>query len=284
MHKNSAILGALVLMVFVVSSLAVAGDNTGSKRFLVCNTQAVASKKDVKPYIDGFGGYLAKKLGWEEGSYGVRFEGKRAAGIAAMTQWNPGFASVSLGLFLEARNSLPWKPLVVARMNGSVSTKYRILVKKGSGATLDLLKGKTLSGNIMDDGLFLSKVIFAGAVDAESYFQLDNTKRPLRSIRKLARGKIDAVLVDELQYSSLKELPMFSDLEVAWESQSIPNLAMVYRPGVVSEKEAKAFGQALIDMCTDSEGKKLCQTFGLEGFAFADDAAMKTVIGLYETK
>ncbi len=284
MHKNSAILGAFVLTVFVVSSFAMAGDTPGAKRFLVCNTQAVASKKDVKPYIDGFGGYLAKKLGWEEGEYGVRFEGKRSAGIGAMTEWNPGFASVSLGLFLEARKSLPWKPLVVARMNGSVSTNYRILVKKGSGGSLESLKGKTLSGNIMDDGPFLSKVVFAGAVEADSYFQLDNTKRPLRSIRKLAQGKIDAVLVDDLQFSSLKELPLFSELEVAWESQPIPNLAMVYRPDVVSEKEARAFGQALIDMCTDSEGSKLCKTFGLEGFAFADEVAMKAVIGLYETK
>jgi len=270
----------LPLALLVTWAHPVAAQTDDSRKFLICHTASVSSAEEAQPYIDGFGSYLAGKLGWEKGSFAVKFENKRSKGIAALNEWKPSFATLALGLYLELRSTHKLKPLVLAQVNGKTTNRYRILVKKGTYGSLEELKGKKLGGNLLDDPVFLSRVVFDGKLDAGTFFKLKQSKRPLRAIRKVAKGKADAALVDDMQYDMLKELPYFADLQVVFESTDVPNLGMVYVEGRAASGDVEKFTAALVNMCQDPEGKKMCETFAVEGFERVPDG----LLGPVETK
>jgi len=275
-------LAALLLVGLCFVSTTTFGQVDDGRKFLICHTGSVTTAEEAQPYIDGFGGYLARKLGWQEGTWEVKFENLRADGEKALAEWSPSFAALSLGIFLEQEGPQNLVPLVLARINGKTTNKYYILVAKDSAKTVEDLKGKRIVGSILDDATFLSKVVFAGKLEAATHFDLKQTKRPLRAIRKVARGKLDAALVDDVQLQSLKGLPLFEKLSIIYESAAVPNLGMVFVKGRAGESDVKKFADALIGMCQDSEGKKMCETFAVEGFEPIPAGALDGVRKLYK--
>ncbi len=273
---------AFVATLLCLTSTSALGQVTDARKFLICHTGSVATAEDAQPYIDGFGSYLAKRLGWGEGTWEVRFENKRKKGVGALREWTPAYATLSLGIFLEKEKSERLKPLVMARVNGRTNNKYYVLVQKGAVKSLDELAGKSLAGSVVDDPDFLSKVVFAGKLDAGKHFVLQQTARPLRAIRKVTKGKLDAVLVDDIQFQSLKGLPLFAKLDVVYESADIPNLGMVYVEGRASADDIRKFADALVQMCKDAEGKKMCESFAVEGFEHVPAGALDGVRKLYQ--
>ena len=239
----------------------------------------MTTAEDAEPYIDGFGKYLAGRLGWKADSYEIRFE--TGSCLKVLETWKPAYATIPLWDFLAVEGPLKMEPLVFAKVGGATSTVYRVLVKKGAFATLDALKGRILTGNMVADAVYLSKVVFRGAVDAASHFVLQQKDRPLRAIRKVARGTVDAALVDSLQYESLRELSVFEELEVIFSSEPVPNLGLVYIKGTAKQADVATFRDALIAMCDDPDGKEICKTFGLEGFVAEDPKAMTAVRSVY---
>jgi ABC-type amino acid transport substrate-binding protein len=248
---------------------------------VICQTGSVTSPEEAQPYIDGFGKYLAEKAGWAAGSYRIQFENSREGGLKALDDVKVAYGTLSLGIFLQGEAKYRFKPLVLARVGGKTSTRYRVLVKKGTYKTLDDLKGKALTGNLVDDPVYLSKVVFAGKYTAAQHFALKQTPRALRALRNVSKGKADAALVDDLQFSSLKQLPLFDKLEVIFESEEVPNLGLVFLDGRTSEADARKLAQALIGMCSDPVGKTMCKDFNVEGFEAVPPNALERVKALY---
>ena len=272
-------LQVLVVLLLVAWAAPVHAEVSSERRFLICQAGGVTTADDAKPYIEGFGKYLAKKLGWDADTYEVRFETVNC--LKTLETWKPAYATIPLGDFLAAEARLGLKPLVLAKVSGKTSTRYRLLVKKGTYADLDALKGKILTGNMVGDAAFLSRVIFKGALDAAAHFVLKQKKRPLKAIRKVARGKADAALVDALQFDSLQALAVFQKLEVIFTSEPIPNLGLVHIEGAAKGADVATFKDALIAMCSDPEGSEICKTFSLEGFIDAKAGALQEVRNLY---
>lgn len=269
----------LVVVLMVAWAASARADVSSERRFLICQAGSVATADDAKPYVDGFGKYLAKKLGWGADTWEVRFETGNCLGT--LETWKPAYATIPLGDFLAAETRLGLKPLVLAKVRGKITTRYRLLVKKGTCAGLDALKGKILTGNMVGDAAFLSRVVFKGALDAAAHFVLKQKKRPLKAIRKVARGKADAALVDALQFDSLQALAVFRKLEVIFTSEPIPNLGLVHVEGAAKATDVAVFKDALIAMCRDPEGGEICKTFALEGFIDAKAGALEGVRTLY---
>ena len=280
---------SVLLIVSLAVGLASAGllaqeSADSSRKFMICHSTGIATAEEAQPYIDGFGKYLADKLGWSEGTYGTRFEDTRAGAVKAFANWKPAYASVALGVYLESGDRFKLKPLVMAKVNGKNTNLYRVVVKKGAYGTLDDLKGKVLTGNLVEDPVFLSRIVFDGKLEADKHFVLKQTNRALRAIRKVARGKADAALVDDIQFVSLKQLPMFKKLDVIYVSKDIPNLGLVYVDGLADAKEISRFADALVNMCTDDKGKEICETFNVEGFQHIPAGIFDRTKAQYEGK
>jgi ABC-type amino acid transport substrate-binding protein len=272
---------ALIALAVAFAASPARADEPDTRSFLLCHVSGVSDASEAQPYVEKFGRYLARRLGWKPGSLEMRFEAGRKKGLKALDASPPGFATVSVGMYLARREALKMKPVVLARINERTTDRFRVLVKKGSYGSLDELKGKTITGDLVDDVAFVSRIVFQGRYQADKDFKLKYAKRPLRAIRKVARGRVDAVLVNAVQYESLKELPLFDKLAPVFESQDIPNLGLVHLQGRVPDFEALKLTEALVGMCDDEEGGKICETFGIEGFDKTNEEAFSSLIEAY---
>jgi ABC-type phosphate/phosphonate transport system substrate-binding protein len=157
------------------------------------------------------------------------------------------------------------------------------MVQKGKYKNLDELKGKTLGGTALEEPSFIGKIVFAGKYDPDTFFVLQKSNQAIRALRSLNKGELDAVILNEQQFGGLSSLQMDTALEAVFTSEEIPLMGVVANSATTTEDERARFGKALEGMCSDSEGKKLCELFGVEAFATVDSAVFDPMIKLWAT-
>jgi hypothetical protein len=58
-------------------------------------------------------------------------------------------------------------------------------------------------------------------------------------------------------------------------------MGVVANSAATTAEERARFGKALEGMCTDTEGKKLCELFGVEAFTSVDAAVFEPMVKLW---
>jgi ABC-type phosphate/phosphonate transport system substrate-binding protein len=255
---------------------------SGSIGILVCYPGGSVRARDAEPALKNMIGVIESIGGWPAGTIKVSFTTKVKTCRKLLADKKPEFAILSLGLFLEYHVKNHLVPLARPRISGRDTDKYRILVRKGSYANLEALKGKTLGGQWLSEPEFLRRIVFRGNLDPTSYFKLSPSRRALRALRKLARGKLDAVIVNELQYNGLSALPFGKDLAVVFASEELPQMGVVADKKKAAAADMTRMKKALDSMCVNAEGKKLCSLFGIEAFVPSNDKTYQAVIKLYQ--
>lgn len=248
---------------------------------LVCYPGGPVKAKNAAPAMDKMLRVLEKLGGWEANTFSHAFTSRADECRKLIGQNKPAFAITSLGLFLEHRESNHLQPLANPRMDGQSEDIYRILVRKGGAKDLAGLKGKTLSGTLLSEPDFLRRVVFEGQIDPGVFFKLAPSKRALSSLRKLARGKLDAVMVNQLQYSGAKQLPFAAELEVAFTSKPMPLQGLAADTQQSSQTDRDKLLDALVKMCGHPDGKQMCELFGIDAFVAAEPKVYEPVDKLW---
>jgi len=199
-----------------------------------------------------------------------------------MDEKNPKFAITSLGIFLEQRERHHFIPVVQPKVKGQTFEHYRVIVQQGKYTSLEGLKGKTLGGTVLEEPAFIGKIVFAGKYDPTSFFQLKSSNLAIRALRSLDKGEMDAVLLNEQQYNGLASLKLNNPIEVIFTSEGIPLMGMVADSQNSTADERARLGNALAGMCSDPEGKKLCELFGVDSFALIDASQFDPMIKLWK--
>jgi hypothetical protein len=260
----------------------------------VCQAQAADPKPIVVCYPGGpvkatdannaMGSMLrvVEKVGrWPSGNFTSSFTAKASECKKILAEKRPTFIILSLGLFLELRNQYHLIPVASPRIKGMSNERYRIVVKKDTFKSLEELKGKTLGGTVLDEPEFLQRIVFTGTIDPTTYFVLKSSPQALRALRALSEGGIDAVILNEQQFSSLGSLPFAKELETIFTSKPIPLIGLVSNEQQSTAEERARLTKALVKMCTDAEGKKLCDMFGVESFNTVAKATFEPMIELW---
>ncbi|MGZ8200945.1 MAG: sterol transporter periplasmic substrate-binding protein BstB, partial [Methylosarcina sp.] len=193
----------------------------------------------------------------------------------------PKFAITSLGLYLELRNQHNLLPVVQPRIKGRTSEHYRVIVQKDKYKSLAELKGKTLGGTVLEEPSFIGKIVFAGKYDPASFFVLKTSNQAIRALRSLDKGELDAVILNEQQFSGIPSLHLQTPLETVFTSEEVPLMGVVANSATTTEEERARFGKALEEMCIDTEGKKLCDLFGVEAFTAVDPIVFEPMVKLW---
>jgi hypothetical protein len=186
-----------------------------------------------------------------------------------------------LGLYLELRDPHNLVPVVQPRIKGRTSERYRVMVQKDKYKSLDELKGKTLGGTVLEEPSFIGKIVFSGKYDPARFFILKPSNQAIRALRALDKGELDAVILNEQQFGALGSLHREKPLEAVFESAEIPLMGVVANSAITTAEERARFGKALEGMCTDAEGKKLCELFGVESFVNVDAAVFEPMVKLW---
>jgi ABC-type phosphate/phosphonate transport system substrate-binding protein len=105
-------------------------------------------------------------------------------------------------------------------------------------------------------------------------------KRPLKSLRDVARGEADAAVVDQSVVDSMKELPEAADLVVIHTAKPVPAPAVVVMGNGIAD--TAALKAALVGMCARPDGAELCKTLTLTAIKDASDKDYKDLFTRYD--
>jgi hypothetical protein len=189
----------------------------------------------------------------------------------------------SIGFYLANKKSMNLSPLAAVRIGGDDQEQYILIVKKGSYNSLKQLKGKVLAGNVIyEDTKFINRLIFENKIDVAKHFQLKPSSRPLSAVRKLTSGQVDAVLLNHMQYNSLKNLDVFSKIEVLYQSPKMPALGLMMTNTKTNAAAKEKIVSAVTRMCNQADTKEACKNFGIDGFEKLDVETIKNEITKYE--
>ena len=248
---------------------------------VVCYPGGSVNAKDANGAMSSMLRVVERVGQWQENSFSSLFTAKADECRKEMTAKNPKFAITSLGLYLELRSQHNLVPVVQPKIKGSSNERYRVMVQKDKYKSLADLKGKTLGGTVLEEPAFIGKIVFAGKYDPASFFVLKPSNQAIRALRSLDKGELDAVILNEQQYAGLASLQMKTPLEAIFTSGEIPLMGVVANSVTTTAEERARFGKALEGMCTDTEGKKLCELFGVEAFTSVDAAVFEPMVKLW---
>lgn len=275
MRKTYLIILACLLMPTASSAASV------GEMIVVCYPGGSVNVKEANGAMSSMLRVVERVGQWQANSFDSVFLSKSDDCKKQIAEKNPKFAITSLGLYLELRSQHNLLPIVQPKIKGRTSERYRVMVQKDKYKSLDELKGKTLGGTVLEETAFIGNIVFAGKYDIASFFQLKSSNQAIRALRSLNKGELDAVILNEQQFGGLGALQMESPLEAVFTSEEIPLMGVVANSVTTTVEERARFGKALETMCTDTEGKKLCELFGVESFDSVEPAVFEPMIKLW---
>jgi len=276
---------AIICLAYLfISSCAVAQEEAqGEELKMAIVTPGGPSPEKVEKYIGQFIGIIAGRMGIGENSVTARYFTEQKAALDYLDKNRNSFIIGSLGFFLSQKEALELIPLARVELAVGPAEHYYLVVKKGAFTTLDELKGKTISGSTLyEDPRFLNRIVFDNRVDIGSDFILKPTSRPLSAIRKLLKGNLDGVLLDGVQYKSLKNLPFFDEITVLYTSPRLPDVGLMMINTPATRKLKDRLLAALLEMGDSAEGAATFKSIGLAGFKRIDPASLDEVIMQYD--
>ena len=248
---------------------------------VVCYPGGAVNAKDANVAMSSMLRVVERVGQWQANSFSSLFTVKSDECRKQIAEKNPKFAITSLGLYLELRSQHNLVPVVQPKIKGRTSERYRVMAQKDKYKSLDELKGKTLGGTALEEPSFIGKIVFAGKYDPASFFVLKSSNQAIRALRSLDKGELDAVILNEQQFGGLASLQMKTPLEAIFTSEEIPLMGVVANSTTTTAEERARFSKALEGMCSDTEGKKLCDLFGVESFVTVDAAVFEPMVKLW---
>ncbi len=264
-------------LIILASLLAAFAANAAStpEMIVVCYPGGSVNSKDANGAMSSMLRVVERVGQWQANSFNSLFTTKSDECRKQIAEKKPKFAITSLGLYLELRSQHNLVPVVQPKIKGRTSEHYRVMTQKGKYKSLDELQGLTLGGTALEEPAFIGKIVFAGKYDPASFFVLKSSNQAIRALRALDKGELDAVILNEQQFGGLASLQMKTPLEAVFTSEEIPLMGVVANSATTTAEERARFGKALEEMCTDTEGKKLCDLFGVESFVTVDASCVR---------
>ncbi len=205
------------------------------QHFLICVPGAPGSAADASERVKSFLALLEKDVGPMTGHYATR----PAECDRILQKHSPRFGLFSHGEL--ARRSSDLKPVPLLEVEGldSGPLQYHLIVRKGEES--GPVAGEMLSPHWEDFPWI--RTLF---VDMDWTGVQGKRKSALRSLKKLAKGKVQSVLVNEKEKRAMAELPFGPELEVHASSADLPGLALVELGGLSSKgKKLRKAGAAV---------------------------------------
>jgi len=270
MRQEEPLKTRLVTYVFALAALlmAVRPAFAAVDELLLCLPGFPGTAAQAQPYIDKMLRHLEQKLDKPAGSITGVYLSDEVEADKAITQKKPSVALVGASILASRHKALGMKVIAKVEVSGRSEEVYSVVVKKGAIASLSDLAGKRVSGVVVNDEKFVVNVLLDRKVPMGSLV-LSSQKRPLKSIRDVARGDVDAAIVDQAAVAAMKEIPEAAGLIVLHTAKAVPAPAVVVMGSGTAD--AAALTKALVGMCGQTDGAELCKTLTLTAINAASD-------------
>ena len=279
-EKDGILKPRIALAVFALAALVglVRPALAAVDELLLCLPGFPGTPAQAQPYIDKMLRHLEQKLGKPVGSISGVYLSDGVEADKAIKAKRPSVALVGPSILAANHKALGMKVIAKLEVAGRSQEVYSIVAKKDGVSTVEGLAEKRLSGVVVNDEKFVVNVLLDRKVPMGS-LKLMPQKRPLKSLRDVARGEADAAVVDQSVVNSMKELPEAADLTVIYTAKAVPAPAVVVMGGGAAD--AGALSKALVGMCGRPDGAELCKTLTLTAITAASDEDYKDLLTRY---
>lgn len=253
------------------TAVAGAADPVG---VLVLKEHGVSSPTLVQPYLDRFVAIAARLNDWP--SAVGQYHAGRASAEAFIQMASPHYGILSLPAFLAFRKKYDLE--VIGQVSVSLAGGRQYSIISRTVPNLAGCKGKVLATDHGDDPRFIDRVVSGGAFRL-SDFTVDQTQRPLQTIKAIIRGSADCALVDESQLEQLSHIEGADGIRPVWQSAQLPQMVVVAFPSAPAA-ERKRFQSTLAEVC-DNDGHTACGEVGIQSLRTARAADYAAVVAAY---
>lgn len=263
---NKRILAILFVVLLGIPGFADPQATKDAPALVVCYTAGSVNRRQAKKATTSMLTVMERLAGIPIGTYQGKFTSKTQECLDLLKDKGTHFISPTLGFFLKYRKQYHLRPVAFPKVHGRTQDRWYIIVRKGAYTDIQSLKGKTIGGPLVEDAEFLRRIVFKNKIDPAKFFVLKHSSRALRALRRLARGKLDAVIVDQQQYDALPSLPFAKDFTVVFKSDPMPVPSILAVGKRTTKKDVRLFTKALSGFCKDPKGKPFCDLFGIDTF------------------
>lgn len=180
----------------------------------------------------------------------------------------PQIGIVSPAFYLKYRKRYNLNLQLQVREQGKLQKHYLIIVNQNSPARdLASLRGATVASNFFYEPELLSLLFFNNKDGWQKNYRVRTTRRPYTSLRRMSKGRMDAVIVDTFQWRVLRPILERAGykMRILAKSPPVPTF-----PVVSFGHNGKTILRALRNLQRDSQGQQLLKTFSIDGFTFSN--------------
>ncbi len=260
--RSASILFLIAMAVFVWSGPAISGE---SLDFAVIQPGQPGTSREAQPVMDALAAYIQKKMGAGVTVKGHYFN-KLDPALDFLHNTPPVWGIVRLGFYSEQARRFQMTALASTRPGGYNKDIWRLIVKRDA-----LEDWKALKGNILGNMLFetdAAACLLFGVPPAQLPFTLKGTFRPLRSLRRVTKGKTTGVVLDRSQYEALEALSLAKKIKTVHTSQELPTSPVVWFG--TPDDRTKRLAAILLGMKEDKDAENLLKLLQTDGFGPAD--------------
>ena len=237
----------------------------GNLDFAVIQPGQPGTEAEARPVMDALSDYIQQKMGSDESIKGHYFNRLKPA-LAFLKASPPAWGIVQLGVYAQHSTGFQMTPMAATRPGGFTKDIWRLMAQKDAGSDWKSLNGK-IRGNMLFEKKATACLLF-GLFPDRLPFTLEGTFRPLRSLRSLAKGKITGVVLDRVQYETVKTMSIGKKIKVMHTSRELPTSPVVWF-GAINNSTKKLAG-VLQGMKDDENAVKLLALLQTDGFGSAD--------------
>ncbi|BBM84274.1 PhnD/SsuA/transferrin family substrate-binding protein [Candidatus Uabimicrobium amorphum] len=241
-----------------------------------CNAQQIilikpggpASTKQAQQTMDTFAKTLSKLA---KTKVTATYFNDESSAMKFINKNKPQLGIVSTAFYLKHYKNFNLQLQLQVYIQKQNKMNYVVAVAENSKInSLQSLRGKKVASNHLYEMDCLSHLFFRGNSNWKNHSATKSTSRPYSYVKRLFRGKMDAVILDNFQAESIQHLlnKQGKKIRIVLNSPAVPTMPVVSF-GPSSSKVLEAM-QKLQD---DEQGKKLLQLFQIDSFGKVDSKA-----------
>jgi len=251
----------------------------GGRDLVICMPGSPGSSAGAKAYMAPFFRRIESLAGWPAATLNGSFHPSYSGCMSQIRSSRPGFAVVSLGVYLEQRRRFKMRVLGRVDILYGAGSRLYLVVKKGSYASLAQLKGKRLTSDHLEESKFLSKVMFGGKIDVTKHFKLKKVRAATKGMRDVKRGRADATIINDEQLRIMKRRGY--PLVVLHKSPPLPGAPLVALGRYARSGDVKKMKKVAGAMCSGALGRSLCRKTGIKSARRATDSTYARMVRLF---
>jgi ABC-type phosphate/phosphonate transport system substrate-binding protein len=251
----------------------------GGRDLVICMPGSPGTTAGAQAYMAPFFRRIESLAAWPASTINGSFHPTYTSCLARVSSIRPGFAVLSLGVYLEQRKRLKLRVIGQVDILYGAGHRLYLVVKKGAYTSLAQLQGKRLTSDHLEETTFLSKVMFGGKIDVTTHFKLKKVRATTKGMRDVKRGRADATIINDEQLRIMKRRGY--PLVVLHKSPRLPGAPLVALGSYARRGDISKMNKVVSTMCSGPLGRKLCRNTGIKSVRKATNRTYAKMVRLF---